>query len=138
MVFLVLDLQRATHATLHRLTTELADLKLTPSELNALANLARHPAGACTVSELGTAAGTRPTTLTSILDRLEQRGLVSRGPQERDRRTVIVRLTPSGTTIATRVLAAMDGLERRALATLPPDAAEHAAAVLHALTEAAT
>ncbi|WP_433086246.1 MarR family winged helix-turn-helix transcriptional regulator [Dactylosporangium sp. CA-052675] len=137
MVFLLLDLQRATHATLHRLTTDLAELRLAPSELNALANLARRPDAASTVSELGAAAGTRPTTLTSILDRLEQRGLVSRAPHERDRRTVVVRLTPPGTTIATRVLEAMADVERRALASLPPDAAERAATVLRALTEAA-
>jgi hypothetical protein len=36
----VLELQRATHATLHLLTTELVDLDLTASEINALGNLA--------------------------------------------------------------------------------------------------
>ncbi|WP_426511654.1 MarR family winged helix-turn-helix transcriptional regulator [Dactylosporangium sp. McL0621] len=137
MVFLLLDLQRATHATLQRLTTDLADLRLAPSELNALANLARHPGGASTVSELGAAAGTRPTTLTGILDRLEQRGLLARGPHEHDRRTVVVRLTPDGSATAARVLAAMADLERRALASLPPGAADDVAAVLQALTEAA-
>ncbi|MEU7868905.1 MarR family transcriptional regulator [Dactylosporangium sp. NPDC049140] len=136
MVFLLLDLQRATHATLQRLTTDLADLRLAPSELNALANLARHPGGA-TVSELGAAAGTRPTTLTGILDRLEQRGLLARGPHEHDRRTVVVRLTPDGSATADRVLAALADLERRALASLPPGAADDVAAVLQALTEAA-
>jgi DNA-binding MarR family transcriptional regulator len=137
VVSLLLELQRATHATLHRLTTDLADLRLAPSELNALANLAGRPDGAGTVSELGTAAGTRPTTLTGILDRLEQRGLLARAPHEHDRRTVVVRLTEDGAAIAARVLTAMTDLERRALASLPPDSARDASAVLRALAEAA-
>ena len=36
----LLALQRATHATLHALAAQLADLDLTASEINALANLA--------------------------------------------------------------------------------------------------
>lgn len=138
MVPLLLELQRATHATLHRLTTDLAGLGLTPSELNALANLARAPGGACTVSELGAAIGGRPTTLTGILDRLERRGLLARATHERDRRTVVVRLTTDGDRVAGEVLAAMAALQRRALAALPPGAAEEAATVLRALAEAAS
>ena len=74
----LLALQRATHATLQVLSAELADLDLTASEINALANLA--DGRGRTVSELGAAAGTRPTTLTSVLDRLERRGYITRGP----------------------------------------------------------
>jgi MarR family transcriptional regulator, organic hydroperoxide resistance regulator len=73
----LLALQRATHATLHVLAAELADLDLTPSEINTLANLADGQGR--TVSELGAAVGSRPTTLTSVLDRLERRGHISRG-----------------------------------------------------------
>src|ERR1700759_4566115 len=58
----LLALQRATHATLSALSRELAALRLTPAEINALANLA--DGRARTVSELGLATGTRPTTLT--------------------------------------------------------------------------
>jgi DNA-binding MarR family transcriptional regulator len=86
------------------------------------------------VSELGAAIGGRPTTLTGILDRLEQRALLAREPHPRDRRTVVVRLTPAGAEAATRVLDAMTALERRALVDLPPDAAHAVSAVLRALT----
>ncbi|MFI5909620.1 MarR family winged helix-turn-helix transcriptional regulator [Dactylosporangium sp. NPDC051541] len=137
MVPLLLDLQRATHVTLHHLTTVLADLRLSPSELNALANLAVFPDGAGTVSELGAAAGVRPTTLTGIVDRLEQRDLLTREPHARDRRTVVLRLTPAGTTAATRVLDAMTSLERRALSSLPSSAAADFAVVLQALSDGA-
>ena len=130
---ILLELQRATHATLHHLTAHLADLRLPPSELNALANLGEQPDGAATVSRLGAAIGGRPTTLTGILDRLEQRGLLARGPHPTDRRTVMVRLTADGSAAAARVLAAMAQIERRALADLPPDAAEAFSAVLRRL-----
>ncbi|MFD0580466.1 MarR family transcriptional regulator [Dactylosporangium darangshiense] len=85
------------------------------------------------MSALGTAIGGRPTTLTGILDRLEQRGLLAREPHANDRRTVVVRLTPDGARAAARVLDAMRELERHALADLPPGAAEAVAAVLHRL-----
>ena len=45
------------------------------------------------MSELAAATGTRPTTLTSVLDRLERRGQISRGPAPGDRRAVLVELT---------------------------------------------
>src|SRR5438093_11075596 len=90
----LLALQRATHATLQVLAAQLTDLDLTASEINALANLA--DGRSRTVSELGAAAGTRPTTLTSVLDRLERRGHISRGPAPGDRRAALSELTPSG------------------------------------------
>ena len=73
----LLALQRATHATLHALAAQLVGLDLTASEINALANLAD---GRLTVSELAAATGTKPSTLTSVLDRLERRGQIRRGP----------------------------------------------------------
>jgi hypothetical protein len=54
----LLALQRATHATLQVLATELVDLDLTPSEINTLANLADGQGR--TVSELGAAVGSPP------------------------------------------------------------------------------
>ncbi|MEU9234151.1 MarR family winged helix-turn-helix transcriptional regulator [Streptomyces subrutilus] len=130
----LLALQRATHATLQVLATELADLGLTGSEINALANLA--DGRARTVSELGAAAGTRPTTLTSVLDRLERRGHITRGARPGDRRAVVVELTPSGRAAATTIRGALTGLEHRALGDLPPEAIAGLRTALRALTEA--
>ncbi|SFX10919.1 MarR family protein [Streptomyces atratus] len=90
----LLALQRVTHATLQVLAAELVDLDLTASEINALANLA--DGRGRTVSELGAAVGTRPTTLTSVLDRLERRGHITRGASPGDRRAVLIELTSSG------------------------------------------
>ena len=129
----LLALQRATHATLHVLSAELADLDLTASEINVLANLA--DGRGRTVSELGAAVGSRPTTLTSVLDRLERRGHITRGTRPGDRRAVLIELTSSGQLAATTIRQAIAGLEHRALGGLPDDAIASLRAALQAMTE---
>jgi MarR family transcriptional regulator, organic hydroperoxide resistance regulator len=130
----LLALQRATHATLQLIAGELVDLDLTASEINALANLA--DGAARTVSELGAAVGTRPTTLTSVLDRLERRGYITRGSLAGDRRSVLIELTEPGARAATMIGQTLTRLERQALRGLPRDAVAGFQAVLDALTEA--
>jgi DNA-binding MarR family transcriptional regulator len=129
----LLALQRATHATLQVLAAELVDLDLTASEINALANLA--DGRGRTVSELGAAVGTRPTTLTSVLDRLERRGHITRGTRQGDRRAVLIELTDSGRLSAATIRQAVTALERRALGGLPDDAIAALRTALQALTE---
>lgn len=129
----LLALQRATHATLQVISAELVDLDLTASEINALANLA--DGAGRTVSELGAAMGSRPTTLTSVLDRLERRGHVTRGARAGDRRAVVIELTAAGRAAAKTIRKTLTELERRALGGLPPAAVAHFHAVLQALTE---
>jgi MarR family transcriptional regulator, organic hydroperoxide resistance regulator len=114
----LLALQRATHLTLRVLASGLADMDLTGSEINALANLA--DGAGRSASELGRAAGARPTTVTSVLDRLEQRGYVTRRPQPGDRRGVLIELTTSGRQAATRIRRAITDIEQRALGPLGP------------------
>lgn len=130
----LLALQRATHATLHRLTGELAGLDLTASEINALANLADGEGH--TVSQLATLVGARPTTLTSVLDRLERRGHVTRGTPAGDRRSVLVELTESGRAAADTIHDTLADLEHRALGDLPPAAVAGFHEVLRALVAA--
>jgi DNA-binding MarR family transcriptional regulator len=129
----LLALQRATHATLQVLSAVLVDLDLTASEINVLANLADGQGR--TVSELCAASGTRPTTLTSVLDRLERRGHITRGTRPGDRRAVLVELTPSGRLAAATIRQAIADLEHRALDSLSADAIAHLRAALQALTE---
>ena len=129
----LLALQRATHATLQVLAAELVDLDLTASEINALANLA--DGRGRTVSELGAAVGIRPTTLTSVLDRLERRGHISRGSRPGDRRVVLIELTASGQATAGTIREAIAALEARALATLPAATLAGFRDALGALTE---
>ncbi|MER7170860.1 MarR family winged helix-turn-helix transcriptional regulator [Streptomyces mesophilus] len=131
----LIALQRATHATLHVLTAELAALKLTPSEINALANLA--DGRPRTVSELGAAIGSKPTTTTGVLDRLEKRGHLIRALKPGDRRSVRIELTAQGRAAAATVREAFAGLEARALAAVRPEDVAGYRAVLAALGEAA-
>jgi MarR family transcriptional repressor of emrRAB len=129
----LIALQRATHATLHVLTTKLADLDLTASEINALAILA--DGRGRTISELGAASGTRPTTLTSVLDRLERRGHLTRGTRPGDRRVVVIELTASGRLAAGTIRQVLAELEGQALGGLPPESIAGFRTVLRALAE---
>lgn len=131
----LLALQQATHRTLHVLSTRLAGLGLGGSEMNALAHLA--DGRGWTVSALSAAAGSRPTTLTSVLDRLEGRGLVIRGSAPRDRRAVLIELTAAGREAAATIRATISALEHQALGSLPAGTIAGLRTGLQALTEAA-
>lgn len=124
-------LQRATHATLHVLETRLAHLGLKSSEVNVLANLA--DGHSQTVTELATAAGVRVTTLTGVLDRLEQKGHIVREPRPGDRRAVQISLSESGVMSSREIRRAFTDLEKRVLAEISPAAQEQARRVLSAL-----
>ena len=113
---MVLALQRATHRTLHALSAALADLNLSAAEINALANLGE--GGTLSVRQLSERAGTRASTLTGLLDRLENRGYVTRELDPADRRSFRLPLTRTGQQVAERVRAAVADLERDALARL--------------------
>jgi MarR family transcriptional regulator, organic hydroperoxide resistance regulator len=108
---LIAEWQRVTHLLLHAVERELADLRLSAAETNALACFAGAPSRS--VRELVTATGQRPSTLTGVLDRLERRGLVARTPHPQDRRSVLVELTAGGRAAAERVAAAFAAVEAR-------------------------
>jgi MarR family transcriptional repressor of emrRAB len=131
----VLGLQQATHATLHALASDLAGLGLNSSEINALAVLA--DGRTRTVGELATETATRPTTMTSVLDRLAGRSLVVRELDRADRRSFTVRLTDDGREVAAQVDAAVRRLEGAALGGLSEGELAGFRAVLGALTRAA-
>lgn len=113
---LILALQRTTQATLRLLAVRLAEENLSPSEINALANLA--DGRVRSVGELAAAAGVRPTTLTSLLDRLAKRGYLRRELDPADRRSFQLHLTPAGATAAEAAAAAMTAIEQEAADSL--------------------
>ena len=131
---MVLALQRATHHTLHALSAELADLNLSAAELNALANLGEGET--LNVRQLSERTGTRASTLTGLLDRLENRGYVARELDPADRRSFRLPLTESGQTVAARVLAAVADLEHKALSRLDATQLAGYHVVITALQEA--
>ena len=130
---IVTALHQATHATLHALAARLSHLELTASEQNVLAVLADGQPRA--VGELAAATGTRPTTLTSVLDRLERKTLIVRELDPADRRSFLVLLTPAGRRTAAAVRAAVTDLERSALGSVTSAQIAGFRAVTRALTE---
>jgi MarR family transcriptional regulator, organic hydroperoxide resistance regulator len=133
---IVLAVQQAAHASAQALAAAVHADKLAPSEVNALANLVDGQPR--TVSQLAVAAGVRPTTLTSLLDRLEGRDLLIRRPSPHDRRSVLVELTPAGLVAARRAHEAIVELERRALGDLSDDARHALLSALRTLAEIAS
>ena len=113
---LILELQRATHAILHALAVRLADLDLNASEINVLANLA--DGRSRSIGELASSTATKPTTLTSVLDRLVRKDHVVRELDPADRRSFRVSLTGDGRRAADASRAAMGDLVRTALASI--------------------
>jgi len=130
----ILALHRATHATLHALTTALADLDLPAADIDVLAILA--DGAGRTVGALATATATRPSTLTSLLDRLIKRGYIARELDPADRRSFLISLTPAGRAAAEHAAAAIADLERQALAAVTPAQRAGFHTVIDALTEA--
>jgi DNA-binding MarR family transcriptional regulator len=122
----VLALQKTTHHTLHALSAALADLSLNAAEINALANLGG--GGTVNVRQLSDRSG--------VLDRLENRGYLTRELDPADRRSFRLPLTEAGQAVAGRVLAAVADLERDALARLSATQLAGYHAVVTALQEA--
>jgi len=106
-----LRLVHPVHRATHRIGLYLDDLRergLTQGEAHILGLLA-HP-GRANVADLH--GGHKRSTLTSILDRLARRGLITRAVGETDRRTFVVRLTAKGRKLAKRVQRHLSALER--------------------------
>ena len=96
----------------------LSDPAVNQAEAHVLAHLAS--AGEATIGQVHRAFGHKRSTLTSILDRLEERRLIARTSDERDRRTFVVSLTKTGRAAARRVTSHLEAFERRALQTAAP------------------
>jgi DNA-binding MarR family transcriptional regulator len=107
-----LQLVHPVHRATHRIGLYLDDLRergLTQGEAHILALLAH--SGRANVSHLHRGLAHKRSTLTSILDRLAKRGLITRKVGETDRRTFVVRLTTKGRKLARRIRHHLSTLE---------------------------
>ena len=93
--------------------------------------LGYHPGA--TAGELARALLLHPSTLTGILRRLEDHGLILRSQGEHDRRQARFRLTAAGRAVDRRNAGTVEAAVRRVLAGLPASKIESAAGVLRAL-----
>jgi DNA-binding MarR family transcriptional regulator len=108
-----LRLVHPVHRATHRIGLYLDDLKergLTQGEAHILALLAH--SRRAKVADLHRGLAHKRSTLTSILDRLARRGLVTRAVGETDRRTFVVSLTAKGRKLGQRVQRHLFALER--------------------------
>jgi DNA-binding MarR family transcriptional regulator len=102
--------QRATHR-IGLYLDDLGEKQLTQGEAHILALLA--DSSPATVAELHHGLAHKRSTLTSILDRLAARGLITRTIGKSDRRTFVVTLTSKGRKLAQRVNRHLGCLEER-------------------------
>lgn len=102
-------IERAAHLIGLFLDQAAGALGVTQAEAHVLAQLGRH--GPTAIGTLHRDFGHKRSTLTNILDRLEQRGLVRRELNRQDRRSVVIHLTADGKRAATRVAETLDELE---------------------------
>ncbi|MCX4678132.1 MarR family winged helix-turn-helix transcriptional regulator [Streptomyces sp. NBC_01433] len=107
-------------ARLHRITAGklLKGLDLYPGQEFLMMHL--WDAGAVRQSELIKALDLDPSTVTKMLQRLEQTGHVRRRPDPADRRAVLVEATDDSCALRTAVEAAWTNLEEHTLAGLGP------------------
>jgi DNA-binding MarR family transcriptional regulator len=108
-------IHRATHAIALALASD-PELDVTQAEAHILAHLRETRAAG--ISELHERFGHRRSTLTSVLDRLEQRLLITRASDPNDRRSFVIALTKQGRTVAARVHRMLAEIERAAFASL--------------------
>jgi DNA-binding MarR family transcriptional regulator len=101
------------HRATHRIGLYLANLRddgLSQGEAHILALLAS--SGPATIAELHRGLAHKRSTLTSILDRLTDRGFITRAVGAEDRRTFLITPTARGRRAAARVHSHLADLER--------------------------
>jgi len=98
---------------------QLADLDTTSGEWAVMNTLVRDTSGkGCTPSQLADAANVAPSSMTHRLDRMAERGLVSRATDPENRVRVRVVLLDSGWELFRNVIRESDMLESDVLASL--------------------
>jgi DNA-binding MarR family transcriptional regulator len=91
---LAADLRAALGPLVRRLRQLRPDDELTLSQTSALVRLDRE--GPATASELAAREGIRPQSMCTIVNRLQERGLVDRAQDPDDGRRMVVSLTDAG------------------------------------------
>jgi DNA-binding MarR family transcriptional regulator len=96
----------------------IGDLQLTPTQFAALAKM--HDLGQVSQNQLGRLTAMDPATIQGVIQRLEARKLIERGPDPNDRRCTILRLTDKGKALAVDAIAQARTITEATLAPLAP------------------
>ncbi len=89
---------------------QMEDLDVSPLEGHVLSYLRSY--APCPISELGRVFGLKGSTLTSMLDRLEDREVICREINPDDRRSFVIKLTREGRRLADRIQKIVEQLEQ--------------------------
>jgi DNA-binding MarR family transcriptional regulator len=102
-----------------RLRAQRADTSVTLTQLAALSTLKKH--GPLTPGELAAHERVQPPSMTRVLAKMEERGLVDRQPHPTDGRQALVDLTPPGRELVLREVRMREAWLARRLADLTPE-----------------
>jgi DNA-binding MarR family transcriptional regulator len=112
----VTSVMRVQQILLARLNETLEPFGLTFARYEALMLLYFSRAGSLPLGKMGARLQVHPTSVTNLIDRLEQAGYAQRGPHPSDRRTTLATITPNGREVAA---AATDALHAIRFGTPP-------------------
>src|SRR5689334_3143897 len=107
----VTSLMRVQQIVLGRLDGLLKPLGLTFARYEALVLLTFSSRGALPLGKMGERLQVHPTSVTSIVDRLEVAGLVVRRPHPEDGRAVLAEITPAGKALVEQATDALVGAD---------------------------
>lgn len=91
---------------------------VSPEQYNVLRILRGAPGHSLPTLEIASRMITRSPNITRLIDKLVQKKLVSRCDHDRDRRVVVVKITPKGLDLVNGISAEVDDLDAKGLASL--------------------
>jgi DNA-binding MarR family transcriptional regulator len=115
-----LDLLRTCDVLSRRLAQLLKTEDFSTTQYNVLRILRGSPEG-LPCGEIASRMITRDPDVTRLLDRMEKRGLISRSRNNKDRRTVVGRITPEGLKFLARLDEPIQAIHRKQLVHLGRD-----------------
>ncbi len=126
-------IHKATRQLSLHLEGPCTDLGLSTGEAHLLSYLRSY--GPCPIAELSRVLGTKPSTLTSLLDRLSGEAFLRRQHHPEDRRSFLVELMPAGRRAAARIEKVLRSLEVQIRARVDKQEVEGFRAVMSAIAQ---
>jgi DNA-binding MarR family transcriptional regulator len=117
----VLNLLRTTDALVRQSVAMLKTWSLSPAQYNALRILRGAGSEGVTCGEISERMLTKDPDITRLIDRLDARGLITRGRHDQDRRVVRTRITQAGLDLLAEIDKPARKLSREQLGHLSED-----------------
>jgi MarR family transcriptional regulator, lower aerobic nicotinate degradation pathway regulator len=111
-------LRRAYQHAVANLTARIAPFDLSPLEFSVLVRL--HDTGSWTQNSLGRSIFMEPANIGALVQRLAERGIVTREPDPHDRRAIRVSITATGIELLAAARPEADAANTHTLSVLEP------------------